>query len=263
MDITLVKKLRADTGLSIKDCTKAAKETESYDEAIFYLRQRNKDLQDKRANNDLNAGATATFSDHAGATIILLGSETDFVSGNEEFKKEAHDLCMRIHEAHFSGNYTEEELNENITDIAGRFRENVKLVDTKHLVNSQSERVQTYNHGNIAVAVVGTGSDEDLRKVAMHIAASSPLPRAITADGLDSDFLAQEKKLVEGSEDVQSKPENIREKIVAGKMNKVYKNYCLLDQEMLTSGDDAKQTVGKWASANNVSITEFVLVSMK
>jgi len=262
MDITLVKKLRSDTGLSIKDCTKAVKETDNYDDAILYLRQRNKDVHDKRAEKEVSNGTCAVYSDSTGATLIILGCETDFVSGNEKFKKYAHEICRGIHTK-----VCRETINESLVDIGGEFGENVQIVEEKSLNDIGSNKISVYNHGNIAVAVSGIYPDDApqdlLRTVAMHIAASSPLPRALNADGLESDFISQEKSLIEGSEDVQSKPENIRDKIVTGKMNKVYKTYCLLEQEMLTAGDDTKQSVGKWASANDVVITGFELVSMK
>jgi elongation factor Ts len=265
MDINLVKKLREDTGLSIKDCTKAVKETESYDEAILYLRQRNKDLHDKRSGKETNHGTTAASVCGQTAELIILGCETDFVSGNEDFKKFAQEICESLYKTEYEEVFTDT-IADTIAKMCGKFGENIRVVGRRTFTVADGEFIEMYNHGNIAVVVGGkskVGVDDGLlRTVAMHIAASSPTPRSLTSADLDPDFLAQEKKLVEGSDDVQSKPENIRDKIVAGKMNKVYKTYCLLEQEMLTGGE-TKQTVGQWAEANNIVITGFELVSTK
>ncbi|TSC67400.1 MAG: elongation factor T [Parcubacteria group bacterium Gr01-1014_73] len=94
-----IKNLREITGVSIMQCKKALEESKGDTEkAILILRKKSGDIAAKKKDRVLGAGAIAAYIHNnasVGALVELL-SETDFVSGNEEFRQIAHDLAMHI-----------------------------------------------------------------------------------------------------------------------------------------------------------------------
>ncbi len=95
----LVKSLRDRTGISVMQCRKALEEAEGDSEkAIVILQKRSKEVAAKKQDRDLGAGIVASYIHANGkvGTIVELLCETDFVSGNEDFKKLAYDIAMHI-----------------------------------------------------------------------------------------------------------------------------------------------------------------------
>lgn len=131
-------------------------------------------------------------------------------------------------------------------------------------------RIESYIHmgGKIGVLVeVGCETDfvaknEDFidfcKSIAMHIAASAPL--GLTSDEIPADVIEREKAVYVGQLQEEGKPENMIEKIVEGKINKFYKDICLLSQPYvkdpkLTVQDVVNETVGK--IGENIVIKRF------
>ena len=94
-----IKILREKTGVSIMQCRKALEETNGdVEKAIVFLREKSVEFAAKKIDRELKAGAVSSYihNNCASGTIVVLRSETDFVSGNEEFKKLAYDIAMHI-----------------------------------------------------------------------------------------------------------------------------------------------------------------------
>ncbi len=101
MEITteLIKQLRDETGVSVMLCRKALEEAKGDKEkAKVILRRKGADAAAKKADRALGAGTIASYVHHGGTVgvLVLLSSETDFVSGNEEFKTLAKDIAMQV-----------------------------------------------------------------------------------------------------------------------------------------------------------------------
>ena len=100
MDISLdtVKALRDKTGVSIMQCRKALEEAEGdMDKAEVILKKRSGAAADKKADRELGAGAIGTYvHDGVVGAMVLLSSETDFVSKNEEFGDLARAIAMHV-----------------------------------------------------------------------------------------------------------------------------------------------------------------------
>ena len=100
MDISIdtVKELRDRTGVSIMQCRKALEEAEGdMDKAEVILRKRSGAAADKKSDRELGAGSIGTYvHDHVVGSMVLLSSETDFVSKNEEFIALARDIAMHV-----------------------------------------------------------------------------------------------------------------------------------------------------------------------
>ena len=94
-----VKVLRDQTGVSIMQCRKALEEAAGdMEKAIIILSKKGGDAASKKADRTLGAAAVQSYIHGAGTVgaMVLLSSETDFVSGNEEFKKLAYEIAMQV-----------------------------------------------------------------------------------------------------------------------------------------------------------------------
>ena len=95
----VVKELRDKTGISVMECKKALEEAAGdMDKALAILRERSAAAAAKKSDRELGAGTVAAYV-HAGAQVgalVLLLSETDFVSKNEEFVALARDIAMHV-----------------------------------------------------------------------------------------------------------------------------------------------------------------------
>ncbi|MBI2474224.1 MAG: elongation factor Ts [Candidatus Taylorbacteria bacterium] len=94
-----VKKLRDLTGISIMQCRKALEEADgNFDKATLILRKKGADVAAKKADRALGAGVVASYIHSTGTigSMVELFCETDFVSGNDEFKKLAYDIAMHV-----------------------------------------------------------------------------------------------------------------------------------------------------------------------
>ena len=94
-----VKELRDKTGISIMQCRKALDEAGGdMEKAIIILRKKSGELAAKRADKTFGAGTIASYVHATGnvGTMVILSCETDFVSGNDEFKALARDIAMHI-----------------------------------------------------------------------------------------------------------------------------------------------------------------------
>lgn len=94
-----VKVLRDQTGVSIMQCRKALEEAAGdMEKALIILRKKGGDAASKKADRTLGAATVQAYIHGAGSVgaMVLLSSETDFVSGNEEFKKLAYEIAMQV-----------------------------------------------------------------------------------------------------------------------------------------------------------------------
>ncbi len=130
MDISIdtIKQLREATGLSIMQCRKALEEADgNIEKAEVILRKRSSEAADKKSDRDIGAGAVGMYlHDKAIGAMVLLASETDFVSKNPEFETLARELAMQV--AATNPLYlTSEEIAEEAKDAAmAVFKEEVK-----------------------------------------------------------------------------------------------------------------------------------------
>lgn len=98
-DIEKVKKIREATNLSIKEISSALAESGGNEEkALTILKSRGAQIADKKSSREIKEGIVEAYihiNKKVGA-MLELGSETDFVARNDEFKKLAHEIAMQI-----------------------------------------------------------------------------------------------------------------------------------------------------------------------
>ena len=187
-------------------------------------------------------------------TMVAVGCETDPVSNNEEFLAFAKKVLEAV-EANGPG--AEQELEEERVQLVGKLGENILITGTARFEAVNGGMIAAYAHpprNKIGVLLqVRGGSDDLARKVAMHIAALKP--SWIGRDDVPEETVKQEREIYASSDEVQSKPEQARDKIVEGMLNKrFFGANVLVDQEWI---HDSSKKVGDALAAEGAEVLEF------
>ena len=241
----LVKELREITGAGMMDCKKALVECEGdKDKAIDYLREKGIAKAAKKAGRIASEGVVAAASNGSTACIVEVNSETDFVAKNENFQN----LVKKIAEHIVATKPADmDALNASELDgktVADVMTEAVASIGEKlslrrfEVYTSEDGKLATYIHmgGKIGVIVELSGGDKTLGKdVAMQIAAAKP--QCIDRTGVDQAALDHEREVLRKQALEEGKPEKIVEKMVDGRINKYYKEVCLVEQEFVKDSD--------------------------
>jgi len=253
----LVKKLRDETGAPMMDCKRALVEADGdYDAGLRLIRERGQAQALKRADRSTSEGLVGyrLADDGSKAAMVAVGCETEPVSKNEEFQAFAKKV-LDIGDEKGAG--AESELDEERTALVAKLGENVVVVGTAHYEATNGEFISAYAHppaNKLGVLVQMKGGDPDLgRKVAMHIAASNP--QWIDRDTVPAAAVTEEREIYANSDEVQSKPEQARDKIVEGMLNKKFFGAnVLLDQEWV---HDSSKTVAQALKEAGAEVVDF------
>jgi len=253
----LVKVLRDRTGAPMMDCKRALQETNGdMEAAIRLLREKGVAGAEKRAGNETPEGKVGyrLGQDGKQGTMVAVGCETDFVANNDEFLAFAKKVLEVVEAA---GPGAEKELEDERARLSGKLGENIVVTDSARFEAVDGAKIAAYAHpprNKIGVLLQLRGGSDDLaRKVAMHVAAMRP--KWIGREDVPESDVAQEREIFLASDEVQSKPEQAREKIVEGMLNKrFFGANVLLDQEWI---HDSGKKVGDALAEENAEVLEF------
>ncbi len=247
---TMVRDLREKTGAGMMDC-KAALEATAGDEeaAVDWLRKKGIAKAAKKADRIAADGLIGVVRDGTKGVLVEVNSETDFVARNDLFQglvKMIGQVALKVGadleaiKAAKAGSIT---VTEAIADTVAKVGENMTLRRATGL-SVGSGVVASYVHNSVAdglgrigvlVALESQGKADELaelgRKVAMHVAAASPL--AVDPAGLDPAVVAREQDVLADKFRAQGKPEAMIGKIVESGLKTFYKEVCLLDQSYI------------------------------
>ena len=263
-----VKKLRDITGAGMMDCKKALSEADGdFAKAEKILKEMGLAAVAKRQDRATENGRVFVKTGNGKAVVLALSCETDFVAKNADFAKLGDDLCSVILEK----GYTEinDELTGMVEALIAIIKENMHLVKFNVVDIASDEYASTYVHGDGAVSVlVVLKSDkpeifsdaevsEFTHNLALHAAAYKPqfLSDKVVDAAYQEEQLSIFRKQVESDEKLMSKPEQVREGIVRGKLSKLYKEVCFLDQPFVK--DDTKsvqQMLGEVGKAHGAKL---------
>ena len=260
-----VKELRDKTSVGMMDAKKALVEADGdLDKAIDLLREKGMAKAAKKGDRVAAEGMTAVAVKGNRAAIIELNSETDFVAGNAEFNELLRAVANAIVE--FAPADVEaalaleveagQTLNDKIVGTTQITGEKITLRRFTVVEKSDSENFGSYSHlaGSISALVVVDGASEAAAKdIAMHVAAIAP--QYASDDQVPAEVVAKEKEVQLASEDLAGKPDNIKEKMVDGRIKKFLAEISLLDQPFVKNGD---QTVAQFIDSQNGSVKSFV-----
>jgi len=272
-----VKTLREITGCGMMDCKKALSATDGDQEkAIEFLREKGLATAEKKSGRVAADGIVYANVENNVGVVLEVNSETDFVAKNDEFLQFVADVAKQIN----TNNPADVDalLAENF--IAGEGTVKDALVNKIATIgeNMSIRRfaryegiVETYIHagGKIGVMVSFDVADsakaqtpefkEFARDVAMQIAAFNAA--YLDRDSVPADVVAKETEILMAQAMNEGKPANIAEKMVAGRINKYFKEICLVDQafikdDELTVAGYAKKVAGELGT--EIKITNFV-----
>jgi len=254
---SLVKELRDATGAGMMDCKRALEETAGDLEAArTLLRERGMASAGKRAGRETTEGLVGFVVDGQRGSIVGVGCETEPVSKNDEFLAYAKKVLDAVDA---EGVGAESALDGERVELSAKLGENIVVAGSARFEAVDGSRIAAYAHppaNKLGVLVQVRGGDEDFaRKLAMHIAWSNP--RWIDRDSVPADVVAAERDIYANSDEVLSKPEQAREKIVDGMLNKRFfaeRGGALLDQPWI---HESSMTAGHALQEAGAEVLEF------
>ncbi|WP_313348435.1 translation elongation factor Ts [Stenotrophomonas sp.] len=260
MEITasLVKELRERTGAGMMECKKALTENGgNIDASAEWLRKSGLAKADKKSDRVAAEGVIVAAQDGNTAVLVEINSETDFVAKDANFL----DFSKAVVATALSSGAADIEALKSAKLPTGETIEETRAaviakvgekLDVRRIVRLESTNtVAAYVHGGrIGVLVELAGGDAELaRGLAMHVAAMNP-PHNKAAD-VPAEFVAKEKEieLAKMSDKDKSKPADILEKIISGKIAKIVNEVTLYGQPYVLNTDQSVEQVLKAAGA--------------
>ena len=252
-----VKLLREKTGLGMMECKKALLESEGdIDLAITNLRKNSALKAEKKSSRTAAEGKILSKIDPSKNIAILLeiNCETDFVAKDQSFVDFCHETlnyCLENYDSSLEilhSDYLEEKRQSLIQKIG----ENI-VIRRKEVINS--EFIYSYVHGNNKIGSILSISDENDvvgNDVAMHIAASAPL--VVSSEDLDKELINKEEEIILAQVADSSKPKDILEKMVSGRLEKFKSEVSLLSQPFVKN---PSQKIQNLLEENSLKVLKF------
>ena len=260
----LVKELRERTGAGMMDCKKALTAVEGdMDKAIDFLREKGLAAAAKKAGRIAAEGVVgyALSEDSKVGCIVEINCETHFVAKTDGFKELVAKVANHIVatkpadvEALLASEIDGQTVEALVTASVAKIGEKIS-VRRFALYEAPEGLVAAYIHGGgkIGVLVEMKGGNAELGKdIAMQVAAANP--SYLERSQVPAAELEHEKEVLSEQARNEGKPEKIIEKMVLGRINKYYKEVCLVDQEFVKDPD---QTIAKLLKANNAEVLAF------
>ena len=271
-----INKLRQTTGAGMMDCRKALMESDGdFEKAIDYLRKKGQKVAALRSDREAKEGViiAKTTADNKTGFIITLACETDFVAKNSDFVAFAQSIMQtavknnvksldELQSAKLDGATVADKINDQVAKIG----EKIQLTRFERI---DAEGVSAYIHGAYRMGVlVGLSKTNPAvldagKDLAMQIAAMNPV--AVDADSVSPDVLTREKSIVteqiKNDPKMAGKPDEMIEKIAAGKLTAFFKENTLLAQPFVK---DQGKTVGDYLKSIDpqVKVIQFKRVQL-
>ncbi|MEH6652153.1 MAG: translation elongation factor Ts [Motiliproteus sp.] len=257
---SMVKELRERTALGMLECKKALVETDGDIElAIENMRKSSGMKAAKKAGRTAADGVVTAkvADDNSYGVLVEVNTETDFAARDESYLA----FVKTVTEAAFAAKQTdvaalmEGDLEAARQALVQKIGENIG-VRRVELVEGGNIGAYVHSNSRIAVLVALSAGEEAVAKdVAMHVAAVNP--RVIRAEDMPEDVLAKEKEIILAQPDMASKPAEIAEKMVGGRIKKFLSENSLVDQPFVKNPEVKVGQLVKDAGADVVSFVRF------
>ena len=266
----LVKELRERSGAGMMECKKALVENNGdLDTAMEWLRKSGLAKAEKKASRVASEGRIVAAQKGNAAVLVEINCETDFVGKDASFLKFSDavaeialssgvaDVDALKAAAYPGASNVEEAANTLIASIG----EKIDVRRMARIEGASDSVIGSYIHGGrIGVLVSLKGGSEELAKgIAMHVAAMNPAH--IRASDVPAEFVAKEKEIALGqmTEKDKSKPAEILEKIISGKINKIISEVTLLGQPYVLDTNTTVADALKKEAADVVSVVRLAV----
>ena len=239
-----VKKLRELTGVGFKDCKIAIEENNGdIEKSVEFLRKKGIAKASKKMGRSASEGLVLIYDKADKVSVVEINSETDFVAKNKDFLnfgKEISKINFEVQgdlEKIKSSKMSNGKLvSDNLIALISKIGEKITIRRSRFFDNSRGKNyfyihsAVEKNIGKIATVVkILDNTDQELgQKIAMHIAASSPL--AINETDLSKEIVNKESEIIKAELINSGKKGDIAEKISKGKINKFISENTLMNQ---------------------------------
>jgi elongation factor Ts len=213
----------------------------------------------KRAGRETSEGIVLTEAEEVEGTIVAVGCETEPVAKNTDFRAFAEDVLRTVHR---KGEHALDELETRRTELSARLGENIRVVGVRRMLAEHGEHFAAYVHppaNKIGVLLKARGGDPGVaRQLAMHIAFARPTYRS--RDEVPPELVTAEREILEKLPEVESKPADVREKIVTGMLNKRFYAESVLEEQAWIH--DTALTVGRALQNGHLELVEYTWLSV-
>lgn len=264
-----VKELREKTGAGMMDCKKALTECDGdMAKAVDWLREKGISKAAKKEGRIAAEGLTRVATKGNTGVLFEVNSETDFVAKNEQFlhlldviQNAILDTKAADVDAVLTTSTPEGTIADLITNATATIGEKITFRRVSVVEKADDEFFGSYMHmgGKIsALAVLKGETNETVAKnIAMQVA--SMAPTYVSQSDIPSDVVEHERELqlqmMKADPKMAGKPEKVLQGILKGKVDKHFKDQCLLDQEFFL---DPKTKVANFLKDNKVELVSFV-----
>ena len=268
---SMVKVLREKSGAAMMDCKKALVEASGdFEKAFEWLRQKGVAMASKKSVRAAAEGLIVgqVSADGKKGVLLEINCETDFVARNEQFVA----LTKQISETalEFQPKSVEELLKAKsksgpveplVTEAIAKTGENIvvrrlasfQLAGKNGLIGLYVHALGGKMGALVEVEASGPVAPDKLasavRELAMHIVFAKP--QYLTRNEVPADVVENERRIESGKADLADKKPEIREKIVTGRVDKIFAERCLMDQPFVR---DSAITAGKFLSQKGTEL---------
>lgn len=237
----LIKELRDSTGVSVMQCKRALEEAEGdMTKALAILKKTSSDIALKKMDREVKDGAVCIKSTDRKSVLVTLHCETDFVARNEDFTnllQKLTDLALD------NGSSVMKEQSKDLIDpVIQKTGENIQLGEVYEV---SGDILGTYVHNNKSGVIVSLeGGTSDLaRDIAMHITAMKP--EYITDSEISEEARRTMVEIFEKEVAGIDKPEDIKKKMLEGKINTYFKEKTLMEQIFIKGEESISKLLEK------------------
>ncbi len=256
-----VKELREKTGLGMMECKKALEEANgNLEEAIKNLRKSSALKAEKKASRTAVEGVITSKISDKEITFVEVNCETDFVAKDENFINFCEEVLKVAVDTSSKENLlveVSESMEKQRMSLVQKIGENIVIRKVKKITG---EVLESYIHSNKKIAAgvsLDQGSPEIAKEVAMHIAATNPI--VLSPEDLDESYINSEREIFRSQVEKEDKPEEIKEKMIQGKLNKQLADVSLLKQPFVK---DPSKSVETFLSESNTKISSFIRIEV-
>lgn len=267
---SMVKELRDRTGVGMMDAKKALVAADGdADQAIKNLREAGVIKAGKKADRDTTEGRIEVARHGDKTVLIAIACETDFVARNDEFKA----FCAKIATSVANAGTIEGidnlafvdggTIGEAISAAVLKLGENMKVADARMLGAPGFCGSYVHHDGKSGAIVRFSGEPSEAaikvaNQVSIHVVASKPI--ALNAAAVDPKVVAEEREVYAKLVEQEGKPENIREKIVDGKIKAFFKDRVLVEQTYCMDNKKIIKDMAKEAGGHEITAFEAIFI---
>lgn len=251
-----VKELRDKTGVSVMQCRKALEEAGGdMEKAIIILQKKGGEVAAKKSDREASEGVVVARTDGKKTMILTLNCETDFVARNEDFVALANKLADLAWSE--GAEKAQSDAPSLISDVVLKIGENIQLGKIE-VIEGEVTGVYTHHTGKTAAVVTLKGGTPEIAKdIAMHVAAMKPA--FLNTEEISDEKRASVTDVLKKEVEESDKPEEMKAKILEGKISAFFKEQILLDQPFFKNPD---QTIKAFAAANGATVESFAIFSV-